>query len=285
VLLEGIGPVLWRHVDPVARDDAAVAHRVLVGMPQRDEPRLAVVRRRREGGRPAHGLLRLADGDGQVRAEDVELGARRHAREAADADAHRVDRPSAEQRHDPVAELLDAQAALDDLAVIGGELDRARVAEEVGGVEQVDVERVALDPLPAVEEAAQDADRRIDLDPEEPLEGMYRRHLVGDRTDAADARHDVDHLVGVAPDHQPLEVARRLEDLEVRFRDGAVPDGELEPSLALDAGQLADRVAGDIGRVAVGCLQAVMHPRPPRGAAARRARRELPAPGTVAPSR
>ena len=57
-----------------------------------------------------------------------------------------------------VADLLEAQAVGDELPVIAGQLDRARVAEEVGRVEEVDVERVALDPLGAVEEPAQRAD-------------------------------------------------------------------------------------------------------------------------------
>ena len=62
--------------------------------------------------------------------------------------------------------LLQVQAALDHGAVIARQLERARVAQEVGRVEQVDVEGVALDPLAAVEEAAEGADLRVDLDAE-----------------------------------------------------------------------------------------------------------------------
>ena len=49
----------------------------------------------------------------EVRAQLGQLDARRRAREAADADADRVDRPAAEDRDDPVAGLLERQAALD----------------------------------------------------------------------------------------------------------------------------------------------------------------------------
>ena len=66
-----------------------------------------------------------------------------------------MDRPPTQDGHDPVAEPLEAQAALHDLRVVRGQLDCARVAQEVRGVQQVDVQRVALDPLAAVEEAAQ----------------------------------------------------------------------------------------------------------------------------------
>ena len=44
-------------------------------------------------------------------------------------------------------------------AVIGRQADAALVAQEIGGVQQVDVQRVALDPLAAVEEPAQLAQR------------------------------------------------------------------------------------------------------------------------------
>ena len=131
--------------------------------------------------------------------------------------------------------LLEAQAALDDVRMVGGQLDRARIAQEVGRVEQVDVERVALDPLAAVEEAAQARGPAGSIStPKRPLEGVDGGHLVGDRADAADARDDVDDLVRRSADDEPLEVARRLEDLEVRLRHlrrrGRVSDSRPSPS-------------------------------------------------------
>ena len=49
----------------------------------------------------------------EVGAQILELGAGGNPREAADPDADRVDRPAAEDRHDPVAGLLEGQTALD----------------------------------------------------------------------------------------------------------------------------------------------------------------------------
>ncbi len=45
---------------------------------------------------------------------------------------------------------------------------------------------------------------------------------------------------GVPPDHECLEVSRRLEDLQVGFLDDAVADPHMERALALDAGQVLD---------------------------------------------
>ena len=81
VLGEGIAPVRRVEVEPVARDDATVVHRVLVGVAQADEPRLARVGRWRERGRPAHRLLRVRDGVRAARVESRRARAVRGARE------------------------------------------------------------------------------------------------------------------------------------------------------------------------------------------------------------
>jgi len=66
----------------------------------------------------------------------------------------------------PCPGVLGARPALDDLAAVGGHREAALVAEEVGGVEQEDVQHVALDPLAAVEEPAKVAEPSRDLDTE-----------------------------------------------------------------------------------------------------------------------
>jgi hypothetical protein len=156
-----------------------------------------------------------------------------------------VDRPSADHLHDPVPGLLQAEALLDRGPVVLGHVESARIAEEVGKVEQVDVERMALDPFPAVEESAERPGCRVDRDPKAMLERVDGGHLVRDGADAADARDDVDDLVGRPPDHEPLEVARGLEDLEVRLLHDAVLDHEAQRPLALDPGQAGD-VDGEV---------------------------------------
>jgi hypothetical protein len=72
-----------------------------------------------------------------------------------------MDRPAPDQLHDRVAGLLQRQSPLDQVAAVFGEGERAGVAEEVGGVQQVDVQGMALDPLSAVEQPAKIGDRLI----------------------------------------------------------------------------------------------------------------------------
>ena len=78
-----------------------------------------------------------------------------------------MDRPAADDREDLVADPLEPQTALDGRPIELRELDGARQAEEVRGVEQVHVERVALDPLAAVQEAAERPDRGSTVDAEQ----------------------------------------------------------------------------------------------------------------------
>ena len=107
---------------------------------------------------------------------------------------------------------------LDDVRVVGRHLDRVGVAQEVGGVEHIDVQGVALDPLAAVEQAAQGAELPVDLDAVGVLHGVDGAHLVGDRADAADAGGDIGGLGEVPAAQERLEEARRLEDLEAAHR-------------------------------------------------------------------
>ena len=152
------------------------------------------------------------------RSQRKQLGAPGRPREAADAHAHGVDRATAEDRDELVAGLLDRQPALDD-----GPVDRrrarprsrspgsrARGAGRRGGRGSRSTRRST-----GVGGAHGRTGRWST--PNRSLERMHGGHLVSDRADAADARHDVDDLVGRAPDDEPLEVARRLEDREVRL--------------------------------------------------------------------
>ena len=72
--------------------------------------------------------------------------------------------------------------------MVARERDAALVAEEVGRMQHQHVQRVALDPLAAVEQPAQLAQRPVDDDAAGILDGVDGARLVGDRADAADAR-------------------------------------------------------------------------------------------------
>jgi hypothetical protein len=146
-----------------------------------------------------------------------------------------VDLAPAGDPHQRVARLLQAQRALDDRRMIARHLERARVAEEVGGVEEEHVQRVALDPLAAVQEAAQRADRLGHLDAARRLDRRHRAGLVGDRADAADARGEVGHLGVRAPAQERLEEARRLVDAQAHVLHAPVAHAHVQRALALDA--------------------------------------------------
>ena len=70
---------------------------------------------------------------------------------------------------------------------------------------------------------------------EQPLEAVHGAHLVGDRADPADPRHDVGHLVEGPAGQERLEEPGRLVDLEPEIRDLAVVDRDVERALALHA--------------------------------------------------
>jgi hypothetical protein len=151
-----------------------------------------------------------------------------------------MDLAAAEERHDLVAGLLQPEPAAHGLAMIARHVDGALVAQEVGRVQHDDVQRVALDPFTAIEEAPQVAQLAGDGDPERALHGVHRAHLIGDRADAADARGDVRRLGESAAAQQRLEEARRLEDAELGAAHLAVAHHHLERALALDAGEEVD---------------------------------------------
>jgi hypothetical protein len=151
-----------------------------------------------------------------------------------------MDLAATEEGHQRVADLLERETALDRFWVVLRHLDRVRVAEEIGGVKEVDVENVALDPLPAVEKPSELADRSVDLHPQGPFHRVARAHLVGDWADPADAGRDVRRLEVGAPPKERLEEAWRLEDLQLDVLDPVVLDTDRERTLALDAREIVD---------------------------------------------
>ena len=102
-----------------------------------------------------------------------------------------MDRAAAEDIEDVVADLLELEPALDDVAMVPGEVDRARVPEEIRRMEQIDVERVALDPFAAVEQAAQRPDRVVDHHPAGALDRLAGTHLICHRADPTDSSGDI----------------------------------------------------------------------------------------------
>ena len=223
---------------PARRRDAPFDDWILVGVAQCNQ---VAVQRRRPGKsnvatqRAVSIAASRAQRSRSASASQVGDGGR--LVEAADAHVDGVDRAAAEHVQDVVAHLLELQPALDDVAVIPGQLDRALVAEKVGRVEQVDVQHVALDPLAAVEQAAQRPHLRVDGDPAGVLDRLAGTHLVGDRADPADARGDIGQLRVRAPAEECLEEARGLEDAQLHVGDHALPYHDVHTPFAFDPRQ------------------------------------------------
>ena len=104
-------------------------------------------------------------------------------------------------------------------------------------MQHVDVQGVALDPLPAVEQPAHQPDLLRDPDTADVLDRVARAHLVGDGADAADPRGDVRWLGVSTAAQQCLEEPRRLVDPELHVGDVPVAQHHAHGALALDAGQ------------------------------------------------
>ena len=104
-------------------------------------------------------------------------------------------------------------------------------------MQQVDVQRMALDPLAAVQQVAKVADRRVERGAAGRLDRLARAHLVGDRADAADAGRDVGRFGVGAAAQEALEESRWFEDAQSHIVDLALADLDDEPTLALHAGQ------------------------------------------------
>ena len=157
--------------------------------------------------------------------------------EAAETDVDGVDRPPADHLHDLVADLLQPQDVRDELAVTVRELQSGAGAEEVGRVEEPDVQDVALDPLACVQQTAKFAKPTVDGDAGDVLEGRRRRHLVGDRADPADPRRDVDRFAEAATTQERLEEPGRFVDLQSEVGDDVVLDLDVQRAFALDPRQ------------------------------------------------
>ncbi len=118
-----------------------------------------------------------------------------------------------------------------------GQTDHVVFAKEVRRVQHVDVQRLALDPFAAVQQAAKGCHLSVDENATRVLDGPAGTHLVGDRTDPADAGGEVGWLRVRSAPEEGLEEPRRLVDLEPRLDDRAVVDPQVQRGLPLDTGE------------------------------------------------
>ena len=228
------------NVEPGARHQASLVERILVRVTQRDELVVLLEVGKRETGGPAHRILRRRHAPFEIRAQRVEFAAPRQSVETAHAHVDGVDFATADERHEIVADLLQAQPLAHEFRMVAGHFDRAFVAEKIRRVQHVDVQHVALDPFAAIDEPAQRAQRTVDADAEDVLHRVHRAHLVGDGADAADARGDVGRLGVLAPAQERLEKTRRLEDTQLAGAHATTLDRHVHRALAFDAREVVD---------------------------------------------
>jgi len=164
-----------------------------------------------------------------------------------------VDGPPAEKFHDRVSGAAQGETALHDLPVLSRHLDDARVAQEVGGVQHVDVQRVAADPFPAVQQPAQVRDRTVHARPAGVFDCLAGTGLVGDGADAAHAGGDVGGLGVGATAQERLEEPGRLVDVEPDLVHPVAVDADIHGAFALDAGKPAggERAITPVGHYAL----------------------------------
>ncbi len=139
-----------------------------------------------------------------------------------------------------VAELLHLQRALHQFRIVARDQERVIEAEKVRRMQHRRVQHVALNPLAAIDQAAEIAERAGDGDTERVLHRLRGAHHVGDGADAADARGNIGGLAEHASAQQRLEKARRLDDAEFDVLDLAALDPNVERALALDPGERID---------------------------------------------
>lgn len=179
--------------------------------------------------------------------------------EASDPDVDGVDGPAPEQFDHGVAGLLQAQSALDVVQMRAGQTDHVVFAEEVRCVQHVDVQGLALDPLAAVQQAAQGSQLSVDDHAARVLDGTTGAHLVGDGADPADAGGEIGRLRVRSSPEEGLEEPRWLVDLESRLDDGAVVDPQVQRGLTLDTGEGGD---AELLGPELGPGRGIAHPKP-----------------------
>lgn len=176
------------------------------------------------------GLLEFGDQVGQ-------LAGLWESIKATDSDVDRVDRPTAEDFEDPIAELFEFQASLDLVWEFPGQFDPTVAIEEIGGMEQVDVQHMAFDPLGAVDQTAQRGDGFGDSNAQDRLEGLDGRDLISDRTDATDTRGDIGDILDRSASQEGFEEPWGLVDIQFDLLDPRAAQTDVQCTFSLDASQ------------------------------------------------
>ncbi len=246
-------PLVVRHVDDFAggRGDLSFVHRVFIGMDQRHHAVRPLVGWKVETRYPAR------DVDGRLQSP-LEVGNQRgqfvgprRSMKAPHRDVDRMNRPATKHFQQAIPMFFQPQAAIDLVGKVAGKRQTALVPQEIGRVQQVHVQNVALDPFPAIQQATQPANLGRRGDAERRFQSMDRAHLVGDRADAANSGGDVGYFFQGPTAQQRLEQPRRFENRQLHVFDPIAAKANVQSPFALDTSQGLDanraRAAGILG--------------------------------------
>ena len=230
--------VFHRQIESVSGNHATGVEGIFVGMPQAD---LAVVLdlgfRLVELGHPPGHLDCGRQSPLEVWDQLLQGSARGCLEKAADGHVDRMDSAAAQYGQQLIAVLFQPQAPLHRRAVVGRHLEAALVPQEIGSMQQMNVQTVALDPFATVEQPAELADLGRHNNPQGGLDGMHGGHLVRDRADAADAGGDIGGFENRTSAKQRLEQSRRFEDPQFHPLQFPPASVDVQRPFSLDAGQ------------------------------------------------
>ncbi len=235
---EMVRPFLNRDIETPVGHDPAAGHRILIGMVHRHELVVPFEVGEREPGDPAHQGHRGIQGLLERRNQRIQLRLRRQAKEPANAHVDGMNFPTTYHGDNLVSCLLQLQPGCDLLRKVLRHVDAARVPQEIGSMEHQNVEPVALDPFPAVNEPSQKMDVVRHLYAGTVFDRVDGTGLIGDRADATDPGSDVGRLGEAAAPQERLEEPGWLEDLELEVHHPVAVELEVHGTLTLNAGQI-----------------------------------------------
>jgi hypothetical protein len=214
--------LLDRDVQPAVRHDPALGQRVVRRVAQCDVDEFLPVHGHRQRGGPGDQFFRLRQCRAQLDQHGVHFGLGRCAEESADPGTHGMYRTAAEEADKFIAQALETQTAPHRLRVFLGHADHTVEAEKIRCGEQMNMQRMALQPLAAVEHPSHVPYPAAGVDAEGVLQRLRGSHLVGDRADAADPRGDVEDLFISPALEEFLEVTGWLEEIQGEILDEVV---------------------------------------------------------------
>src|SRR5579863_7460509 len=160
--------------------------------------------------------------------------------EATDTHIDRVYLSPSQKGNDSVPCLFHLETALDNIRIILRQTYNIGIAQKVGGMEHIDMQRVAFNPLAAVEQSAQGAKLPVNHHAKGVFHRVYRAHLIRDRADSADTSGDIWSLAELTPAHKCLKETWRFDDFQFDIHNFFTAHFHVERTLTLNTGKIVN---------------------------------------------